>query len=117
METFSQERIDEIAIDYLKYLTWEKVFVCGKTFPQILTSYFNEDIDLGFRNFLYHIFLEYQTNLMKQVPKVLFWIEVNQYNMTSVQKTKLLFSIKNIVNTKSYDEMKEIVELFEISLK
>jgi len=110
-------RLNDLAIEYLRFLTWEKVYRCGKNFQQIIEDEFDGDSEIAYEHFLYKVFNEFRTSIFKQILPVSEWINTKDIELTPKQQTDLLFKIKENVKKHSFEDMKDIIGLLVFSLK
>lgn len=114
-QQIAETQLDDLAIGYLQYLAMDKVYNCGRTFQQIVEIEYNGDMDLGFWDFHYNTFRHIQINTITQV---LIWVfETHNIRLNSEQESRLLFKIKEIVITNTFNEIREKIGLCDIDLK
>jgi len=107
-------QLNHLVIEYIRFLTWEKVYKCGMTFHQILEAYYDGNLDQAYWDFLYRMISFIQTHTINQV---LEWIIVTkQIRLSEEQIKRIIFLFGMFINTKSFDEIKELLDL-EFSLK
>jgi hypothetical protein len=106
-------QLEELARGYLHYLTWERKYN-GELFHQIVEEDYNGNMDAAIRGFLYKVFRKVQ---MGNMGNLLQWVVEKGILLLPEESSWLLFKIKQIYMTHTYEEVKELVGLGDFVLK
>jgi len=112
-----ESQLNDLAIEYLRFLAWEKVYTCGKTFTQLVDDVFHGDIEIAYQHFLNKIFHEFTCRIFQHFTPVFEWVLAKNIKLTPKQKTDLIYKIRDYIVDNSVDEMKELLGLIELSCK
>ena len=113
LEGDTDSQLEELARGYLHYLTWEQSYD-GETFHQIMEQDFGGNKDQAIQGFLYYKFRHIQIGRMQYI---LNWVLEKGILLMPEEASSLLFKIKTIVMTSSYEDLKEIIGLGDFVLK
>ena len=113
LEGDTDSQLEELARGYLCYLTWEQSYG-GETFHQIMERDFDGNKDHAFQDFLYYKFRYIQIGRM---PYILKWVLEKDILLMPEEASSLLFKIKTIVMTYSFEDLKEMIGLSDFVLK
>ena len=108
-------QLNDLARGYLHYLTWEHKYN-GKTFHQIVDGFYDGNLDAAIRGFLYKVFRKIQMEIFT-TAKVLKWVVEKGILLYPEESSWLIFKIKQIYMTHSYEELKELIGLGDFVLK
>ena len=110
-----QFQLEELARGYLHYLTWEHKYN-GKTFHQIVDDFYDGNMDAAIRGFLYKVFRKIQMESLA-MAKVLKWVMEKGILLVPEESSWLLFKIKQIYMTNTYEDVKELIGLGDFVLR
>jgi hypothetical protein len=113
LEGDSDSQLEELARGYLHYLTWECTY-SGDTFHQIAELDFGGNKDQAIQLFLYPRFRDIQLGKMHIILK---WVLEKGILLLQEEASRLLFKIKMIVMTFSFEDLKETIGLGDVYLK
>ena len=106
-------QLRDLARGYLHYLTWERKYN-GKTFHQIVDDFYDGNLDAAIRGFLYKMFRKVQ---MGNMGNLLQWVLEKEILLYPDESSWLLFRVKQIYMTNTYEEVKELIGLGDFVLK
>jgi len=110
-----ESQLGDLARGYLHYLTWEHKYN-GKTFHQIVDDFYDGNMDAAIRGFLYKVFRKIQMESLA-MAKVLKWVLEKEILLYPDESSRLLFKIKQIYMTNTYEDVKELIGLGDFVLK
>ena len=106
-------QLEDLARGYLHYLTWEHKYE-GETFHQRVEEDYGGNVDAAIKGFLFISFCHIQIGKMSNILR---WLVEKGILLLPEESSWLLFKIKIIVRTYSYEELKETIGLSDFVLK